>query len=211
MNKLIIFDIDDTLSDNSWWRLNLAAGVTPEEDYALYLGFANGEFNYHTWTTRLAEIYRRENQLTEALAREVLTAYTLKDDTTTVVSELKHRGYEIILITGGFDTTAAALGQELRLENYFATSRLEFDSEGKFLNLIVVTDDGEAKVEILKKYLLETGKSVADCIAIGDSSNDIPLFNFTKNGIAFTWSKDPVKAAATQTITTLTDLLTILK
>lgn len=210
MNKTIIFDVDDTLCDNSWWRLNLAAGVTPEEDYELHQRHARGEITYHEWTARLAGIYQREQKLTISLAREVLTGYTLKDDTMTVVSELKKRGYDIILITGGFDITAEHLGQTLQLKNYFATSQLVFTEQNLFSDLKVAHNDGEAKVTILKNYLLETGKSVTDCIAIGDSSNDIPLFDFTKNGIAFDWSKDTVKASAKQTIATLSDLLTIL-
>lgn len=210
MSKTLVFDIDDTLCDNSWQRLNTAAGVTPEEDYALYQGYTRGEFNYHGWTSRLEEKYLHYNLLTEKRAKEVLSAYVLKDDTVTVIDALKHRGYDIMLITGGFDITAEHLGSQLGIKNYFATTQLEFNTPGTFKNLISATDDGEAKVTILKNYLLETGKSAADCIAIGDSSNDIPLFNFTKNGICFDWSKDEVKVAARQTISTLSDLLTIL-
>jgi len=210
MNKTIVFDIDDTLCDNSWRRLNTAAGITDEEDYALYLGYTRGEFNYREWITRLADMYRKHNFITEKLAREVLSAYVLNDDTEVVVSELKNRGYDIILITGGFDITAEHLGTKLELTHYYATSRLEFNDAGLFTNIITATDDGEDKVTILKKYLKETGKLASDCIAVGDSSNDIPLFNFTKNGIAFDWSKNLVKDTAQHAISTLSDLLKIL-
>ncbi len=210
MNKTIVFDIDDTLSDNSWLRLNIAAGVTAEEDYELYHGYSRGEFDYLEWTKRLAESYRRHNILTENLAREVLTGYTLKADTTIVVKTLLERGYDIILITGGFDITTEHLGKCLGLANYYATSKLKFNAAGLFTNFAVATDDGEVKIEILKNYCEREGKSVADCIPVGDSSNDIPLFKLTKNGIGFDWSNDEVKAAAKQTIHTLSDLLVIL-
>jgi len=134
----------------------------------------------------------------------------LNDDTEVVVNELKNRGYDIILITGGFDITAEHLGTKLELTHYYATSKLEFSGVGLFADIIASIEDGEAKVAILKKYLDQTGKLASDCIAVGDSSNDIPLFNFTKNGITFDWSKDVVKDAAKHTIYTLSDLLKIL-
>lgn len=210
MNTTLVFDIDDTLCDNSWYRLNTAAGVTSAEDYALYQGFSRCDFNYQEWTNRLADIYRGRNILTEKIAGEVLRGYTIKGDAMSVIAALKDRGYEIILITGGFGITAEHLGTQLGLKNYFATSNLEFATDGTFINISTAIDDGEAKVSILKNYLLQTGKSVQGCTAIGDSSNDIPLFNFTKNGIAFDWSKDSVKISAKQTISTLSDLLNIL-
>ena len=42
--KLIVFDLNHTLiRDNSWRNLNLAMGITPEEDAALMARAARGE------------------------------------------------------------------------------------------------------------------------------------------------------------------------
>jgi len=47
MSHIIFFDIDNTLTeDNIWERLNTAAGITPEEDSALYKKFSAGELSY---------------------------------------------------------------------------------------------------------------------------------------------------------------------
>lgn len=54
MQPVIFFDIDNTLTeDNSWERLNLAAGMTAEEDYELYRQFHSGDITYTEWTDEL--------------------------------------------------------------------------------------------------------------------------------------------------------------
>lgn len=60
-----------------------------------------------------------------------------------------------------------------------------------------------------KHYALCTKLTISpktECIAVGDSSNDIPLFVETGCGITFTWAKEPVQAASVDQIETLCDL-----
>ena len=48
--KLVCFDLDNTLiAANSWERLNLALGITAEEDTAMYKQFKAGSLSYTDW------------------------------------------------------------------------------------------------------------------------------------------------------------------
>lgn len=209
--KTIVFDIDDTLiTDNSWVRLHIAAGMTKQQDYELYNSYQNKIIDYSTWTATIEEIYREKNILTKEGANKVLTEYKVRDGVEEVIKIIRLRNYKPILMTGGFLCTAQHLAKSLAIDTWFACTDINWSNKNTFINFISDGDEGEFKLKTLNRYCEQTGDNIRDCIVVGDSNNDIPIFEATGNGVCFTWCKPDVKAAAKYVITDIRDLPTLL-
>jgi phosphoserine phosphatase len=204
--KTLVFDIDDTLTTNgSWERLNAAAGVTTEEDYALYNAFKNKEIDYDTWTNRLGTLYREQGLLTRTIAEAALLNFTLRDGVTETIQLLKEHGHTIILLSGGFRLMAEAVAAQVGANQVTALSDLIFDDNNHFVDFVSQGEEGEAKLEALNGYCKRLSVDITSCIAVGDSINDIPLFKATGNGVTFTWCSETVKSTARYCIEDIRD------
>ena len=209
--KTLVFDIDGTLTTNiSWERLNAAAGVSPEEDYALYSGFMRGDFDYVTWTQQLESLYKARGVLTREIAKSALLNFSLKDGVIEAITTCRNKGYSIMLLSGGFVTMAQAVGEMVGADSVFATSDIAFDNDGYFDHFLSGGEEGEAKAAILIEYCEKENIELTDCIPIGDSTNDIPLFNQTGNGVTYTWCKPEVQSAARHIIEDIRDFPALL-
>lgn len=209
--KTLVFDIDGTLTTNiSWERLNAAAGVTPEEDYALYSGFMRSDFNYESWTRQLSALYKSRGVLTRQSAKTALNNFELKAGVIETITACRDRGYTIMLLSGGFVTMAEAVGEQVLADVVYATSDISFDDAGNFDHFISGGEEGEAKANILRTYCIKENIALTDCIALGDSENDVPLFKLTGNGVTFTWCKPDVQSAARNIIEDIRDFPALL-
>lgn len=209
--KILVFDIDDTLTtSNSWERLNAAAGLTAEEDYALYSGFMRGDFDYDTWTKRLETLYRERGVLTREIANAALLKFELREGVVDTIKHYKDRGHTIMLLSGGFKIMAEAVGQLINADTVIALSDLAFDVNGQFDHFVSEGEEGQAKLKRLEAYCASHNILVTDCICVGDSMNDVPLFVASGQGVTFTWCKDVVKEKARYIIADIRDLPTII-
>ncbi len=209
--KTIIFDVDDTLTTNgSWERLNAAAGLTPEEDYGLYMAFVGGEIDYDTWTDKLASLYKERSLLTEAVATKALNNFALRDGVVETFELLRQRGYTVVLISGGFRVMVETVQSILKADTSIALSDLAFDSEGNFDHFISNGEEGAAKLRTIEGYCQIHHISPHDCVAVGDSINDTPLFEMTGNGVTFSWCKPNIKAHARHVIDDIRDFPALL-
>jgi len=209
MSKIIFFDIDNTLTeDNSWERLNTAAGVTPEEDYVLYKEFHSGKISYKEWTDQLEYLYNTRQQLTQETAHQALTSFSIRYDAKSTIKQLQARGYEVVLLTGGFKTTAESLAHELNIKTFLYVTDLDFSNQK--VNLVSKGEESEIKLQLAKEYCNTHKLDLTVQYAVGDSSNDIPLFKAVARSFVFTWSKDEVKEHSTDLIDNLRDVLKVL-
>ncbi len=209
--KTLVFDVDDTLTtSNSWERLNASAGVTADEDFALYSGFMRGDYDYIDWNNRLESLYRERQILTREIATKTLLDFELRAGVLETMQTLKKKGYTIVLISGGFREMVEAVGSMTQADAVFATSDLVFDEADYFHHFISGGEEGEAKAKILRTYCQKHNIKVTDCITVGDSSNDITLFQLTGNGVTFSWCKSEVQDAARYIIEDICDFPALL-
>eukprot|EP00930_Biecheleria_cincta_P021137 TRINITY_DN1572_c0_g1_i4.p1 TRINITY_DN1572_c0_g1~~TRINITY_DN1572_c0_g1_i4.p1 ORF type:complete len:924 (+),score=194.45 TRINITY_DN1572_c0_g1_i4:104-2875(+) len=108
---------------------------------------------------------------------------------------LKHLGYKMAVISGGFMPCAREVQRKLGLDYAFANT-LETDKDGTLTGLTV----GAVVTPQRKQALLEMIAQVEGCdlrqtVAVGDGSNDIPMLMSAGLGIAFC-AKPKVQAAA---------------
>jgi phosphoserine phosphatase len=210
--KLICFDFDGTLTtENSWYKLNTAMGILPEQDYHLFSKYVKGEITYSEWLNLIETQYRDNGLATIEVISETLEGLFLKTDAEYTISELQKRNYKIIIISGGFDIAIMSAARRLHVQNWVAGTYINFDNTGKFTHFTTQGDEANSKLSQLTKICTKEKISLNDCVCIGDGGNMIKLFEKTGNGICFANGTDEVKSFAKHQIESLSDLLHIFK
>ena len=190
--KLVCFDLDDTLTtENSWAKLNVAFGITPEEDYAMYRQFVDGEISYLEWTEKLATLYRERGVATEAVALKAFHSIELVAGASELMRNLRSKGYELAVLSASFNHLATDVAGRLGINLVYGCAQLECGGNGKVTNLFTHDDEEGAKVQKLHEWCDELSIDITEVACVGDGANDRKLFQATGHGITFTDS--PIK------------------
>ncbi len=188
--ELICLDLNKTLiKENSWFRLNIALGMTKAEDEILFKLWEEGTISYIEWQDIISRIYINRNAPTRKKIEKVLFDYEYKPDVKEVINYLKKKGYKIALITGAEASLARKVASELGIDMYAADNIFIYDEKDIFKKIIVLGEEEEFKLYQLKSFCYELGIELTQCVCIGDGSNEMVLFKHTKHGITFTGSK----------------------
>lgn len=184
--KLICFDLNETLiEENTWLNLNLAMGVTPEEDEEILRDFQTGVTTYEEGQNRLEEIYRTRGKANKDTVTKVAERYSFYDGAEEIVKYLKDKGYELALVSGSVDVLAKKVAQVLGIPRSAANNKFVFDENGKFLHIDALHEDADFKIEVVQEYCDELRIEPSQVAAVGDGINDIKLFEYTGNGITY--------------------------
>ena len=208
--KLIVFDLNHTLiRDNSWRNLNLAMGITPEEDAALMARAARGEITDAEGQAWLLQRYQQRGDCHREAVRRVLSQYTYMPHAQMVVAALQARGYRVAINSGAIDILVSMVAEQLGVVLWRASNHFIFDDQDMLCQIDAPDNDAAAKVEQLHQLAAEQQVSLGDCLVVGDGANDVPLFTVTGNGVTFAGS--PAARYARWVIADLRDMLTIVK
>jgi len=209
--KLICFDMDDTLIDqNSWYKLNIALGVTPEEDQQMYDDYVGGSLSYQEWTAKLLALYAERKLATKDTISNILSEYTLKEGAKDLVLYLQQRGYILVIISGSFDILVRQVAEELGIKYFKANTNFEFDSRNYLKSIQSGGDEAHAKLNHLGSFCDQLGVSILECVCIGDGANDLELFKKTQKGITFIGAPEVISKVAWHTVNQLTDIKNLL-
>lgn len=193
MNKpatFICFDLNKTLiHENSWLNLNLAMGISQQEDDDLMQKYEAGLISYEDANKSLLAMYKEHGRASRENIMSALSAYTYRPGARELVAYLQSKGYGVLLITGAMDMLADWVGKELGIEYTAANNVFTFNSESQLEDILMFGDDAEAKLMHLQAFAKKLGFSLKECICIGDGDNDRLLFEATGKGITFTGSK----------------------
>jgi HAD superfamily phosphoserine phosphatase-like hydrolase len=211
-NKLVVFDLDNTLiTGNIWEHFNTSLGVTKEQDWELYSAFTKNEITYQQWLSGLKELYRLDtNKHTKAQVLEYLTEYDLQPDALTALQLITSSGYDTLLLAGSFQMTADAVAFELGLNKAIAATTCIFDAAELLCDLHSVGNEREAKVQLLHDYCDTHDITLSDCIVVGSGGNNLALFAEVDQSITFTTSNQELQAAATHVVKNLSEVATLL-
>ena len=112
----------------------------------------------------------------------------------TFIATLRHLGFKIAIVSGGFTSITERLKDELGLDYAFANKLEIVDGQltGRLEGPIV---DRQRKAQILHMIAAEEGLATRQIVAVGDGANDIDMLEAAGLGIAFNAKSGVANAA----------------
>lgn len=198
MRRLICFDMDSTLIQTECIdELAERAGVG-EQVKAITERAMRGEIDFkESFTERVALL----KGLDESVMKEIAENLPITEGVERLMFVLKHYGYKIAILSGGFTYFGEYLKRKLGIDYVYA-NELEIENgklTGRYLGEIV---DGKRKAELLRLLAQVEKVDIAQTIAVGDGANDLPMLSTAGLGIAF-HAKPKVVENAEQSINTI--------
>ncbi|MBM3209132.1 HAD-IB family phosphatase [Candidatus Shapirobacteria bacterium] len=205
--KLICFDVDGTLVDGiSWLFLTRGLGCSSEEHIGIFNRAKCGEITFAEGERMLTRMYRDSGNATRVFIENLFARVRPRPEAKQLVSYLKKKGYLVYLISGAIDIYVRAIAKRLGADGYFANSSFDFDKSGVLEKIHYRDNQGEVKVEQLKQLIKARGIRMNEVVFVGDSENDIEIFEATKKGIAVSWASDNLKEVAWKIINSLGEI-----
>jgi len=179
--RLIVFDMDMTIVDFEIInRLAGCAGVD-EQVKEITEKAMNGEMDFKE---SLRQRVRLLKGMPERDLQEIASDLRLTPGSEELIHHLKHVGYKIALISGGFTYFTDVLKEQLGFDYAFA-NELEIDNgylTGEIKGDII---DAEAKGGIIYRLAEKEIISPDSIVAVGDGANDCLMIKNAGLGVAF--------------------------
>jgi phosphoserine phosphatase len=143
-----------------------------------------------SWRARVAHLAG----LPATALDEVRDSLRLTPGARTLVRTLKHLGYAVGVVSGGFTQVVTSLADELELDFAAANTLEVVDGRltGRVLEPIV---DRPGKATALREFAAARGVPLEQTVAIGDGANDLDMLEAAGLGVAFN-AKPTVREAA---------------
>lgn len=180
MIKLIAFDFDNVLVDGE--SLDEVAKLVDSEDEIIELTrkAMEGDISFET-------SLRERMNLLKGVSLENIERVTKKmplmEGAEETILELKKRGYKLATITGNFEIITNRL-KDLDIDYIFCNQLHDEDGKltGEISGPLIVEG---SKGEVLQELMDQEGLKAAECAAVGDGANDIPMLEKAGLSIAF--------------------------
>ncbi|MDP4208367.1 MAG: phosphoserine phosphatase SerB [Bacteroidota bacterium] len=196
--RLVCFDMDSTLIQTEVIdELAHRAGVG-EEVCKITEAAMRGEINFaDSFQQRVALL----KGLDEKVMIDIAEKLPLTEGAERLFRTLKKYGFKTAILSGGFTYFGKYLQNKLGVDYVFA-NQLEIESGKLTGNYVGDIVDGPKKAELLRNIAFKEDIHLAQTVAVGDGSNDLPMINIAGLGIAF-HAKPLVKKNAQHSISTI--------
>ena len=209
--KLVCFDVDGTLVDGiSWLFLTEGLGCSTQEHLNTFQRAKHGEITFIEGERMLTKMYQDSGNAKKTFIEKLFNKIKPKPEARQLIIYLKKKGYWVYLISGAIDIYVEEVAKKLGVDGYFANSILGFDKKGVLKKIYYRDNQGEVKVEQLKKLIGKLGISMDEVVFIGDSENDIEIFKETRKGIAVHSFNEDLKEVAWKKVESLSEIERIL-
>lgn len=196
MKKAAFIDVDGTLTKetSSWATVHTAFDLVEEMNENIRK-FYGGEIGYEEWAYYDVGLWKgRAIQEIE----NALLPPNLVNGAKEGISELKSKGYSVILLSGGLSILVDEVKRIVQADE--AHANIIGHSNGILDGSIVkmVAD----KSDIILDFERNKNIDLAQCIAIGDNVNDVEMFEKVGKSLAINPKTDELASLATKSMVT---------
>ena len=186
---MAIFDVEGVLYDAEYLPI-LAEKINKEQEiWDITKKGIQGLINWEDGLKKRVEILEGISYET---CLEVADSLPIMTGAKEACSALKHAGWKVMAVSGGFTIMTDRLSKELNLDHVFS-NELIFNN-GKLDGVKINVDSDKAKSAKIK--INEWNEKKAETVVIVDGANDVKLFDICGLGIAYR-AQDIVKDLAT--------------
>ncbi|MGH3613768.1 MAG: phosphoserine phosphatase SerB [Pseudonocardia sp.] len=179
--RMVVFDVDCTLLRGEVIDMLAARAGREREVGAITRAAMRGEMDF---TVSLHRRVAALAGLPACVLDEVVERAELTPGVRTTVQTLRQLGFPCGAISGGFSQVIQPIAAELGLD-FFAANELEI-RDGRLTGRVVgEVIDQRAKAVALRHFALCYGIPLAQCVAVGDGTNDIDMLTTAGLGVAF--------------------------
>ncbi len=189
--RLVVLDVDSTLIQNEMIDLLADQAGVGEECAAITAEAMAGKLDFEQSLRQRVNLLAGQpvDIIDRAFEQLVFT-----EGAETFIKTLKHLGYKVAIVSGGFVSFTDRLAEMLDLDHAFA-NELEVRRgvlTGELTGRII---DREAKADLLATLAETEGIDPAQVVAVGDGANDLDMLAAAGLGVAFC-AKQVVREAA---------------
>lgn len=191
--KLVAFDMDGTLvKEHSSWRKIHCYFSTEEAALKNLSVWKRGRIDYLEFMCRDIALWKPTPHISKI--EEILSDFKLAPHASEVMSEIRRRGCEISIVTGGLDVLANKVAKELQITHVLANG-LEVDENGYLIGEGILRVDPRRKFEALLELIDELGINEGECVCVGDSEYDVSFLERAGMAVAIGDDRRLVEAA----------------
>lgn len=192
--KLVVFDINDTLiHDNSWKNMNMALGMSEEEDRLLWQLNQEGIITNDVWVRIVNALYQKRGLATRNNIENAILNYTYIDGAKDCIRTLQEAGLQVALLSGSVHVLVEHIADELGIRIYKSSSQLFFTPDDKLGKMTYLDEEAKAKIYDLTDICRHAEVGLSETVCVGDGANELELFLLTR-GITFKGSQLADKA-----------------
>jgi len=194
MTKLVVFDLDGVLTDaqSSWCWVHDHYGVNNDESLRAYM---DGEIDDMEFMRRDIELWRNQKRINIKEIEDILLGVPLMPGARETLHELNKKGLTTAIISGGLEPLAKRVAEELHI-THIRANHVEVDDEGYLTGVGILKVPLLDKGSVLVQLLADLGIEKNECVSVGNSEIDVPLFHNSGLGIAFNCYDEKVKENA---------------
>jgi len=180
-NKLAVFDFDSTLMDGETLEFFAKEIGIAEKIKAITDKAMRGELDFFESLTERVSYLKG---LPLSTVDEICQKLPLMPGAERVVKGLKNKGYKVICFSGGFRNATKLFAEKLELDGEF--SNILHSKDGILTGLVGgEMMFGDSKGQMLQRLQKLLGVSELNTIAVGDGANDLSMFKYASQKVAF--------------------------
>ncbi len=179
--RLVVLDVDSTLIQDEVIDLLAAAAGCGEQVAAITESAMRGELDFaESLSARVALLAGQPVEILD----QAFSRLRMTPGARTFVRTLKHLGYRVAVVSGGFTAFTERLAKELELDYAYANTLQIKDGRltGKTEGTVV---DRAGKAKLVREMARREGIQLSQVMAIGDGANDLDMLATAGLGIAF--------------------------